>query len=59
MKGWKGGGGCSAAAIVIGAGNGAGDSGDSGDSGAGCGGGEVAVKERPIGVAGVAGTCRG
>jgi hypothetical protein len=56
VKGWKGGGGCSAAVIVIGAGNGAGDS---GDSGAECGGGEVAVKERPIGVAGVAGTCRG
>ena len=59
MKGWKGGGGCSAVSgevIVIGAGN---EAGGSGDSGAECGGGEVAVKERLIGAAVVAGTCRG
>lgn len=59
MKGWKGGDGCSAVGgevIVIGAGNGAGDSDHSGED---CGGREVAVYEKPIGVEGVAGTCRG
>lgn len=51
VKGWKGGAGCSAGSgEVIGVGYG---------GCAECGGGEAAVKENLIGVAGSVGTCRG